>query len=90
MQPGDIQIGDTWTDESARGHGLAGVAIRWALTAAAEGGQAWYVAEERNSASIRVVEKEGFELVGRGARRPRLGVRLLGYYAITDAPGKHT
>jgi hypothetical protein len=39
--------------------------------------------EERNQASIRAVEKEGFTLVGRGSRVPRFGVRLLGYYAIS-------
>jgi hypothetical protein len=36
-------------------------------------------------ASIRVVEKAGFALVGHGVRRARLGVPLLGYYEITRA-----
>jgi RimJ/RimL family protein N-acetyltransferase len=81
----DEQIGDTWTDEAMRGHGLAGVGIRAALAGAArDDGHAWYVVEEYNHASIRAAEKEGFELVGHGSRRSRLGVRVFGYYAFTE------
>jgi RimJ/RimL family protein N-acetyltransferase len=84
MGPGDVQIGDTWTDEAARGRGLAGAAIRAALErAGGRAGFAWYVVEEGNRGSIRVVEKEGFQLIGTGCRRPRLGVRAFGFYVIT-------
>jgi RimJ/RimL family protein N-acetyltransferase len=80
----DVQVGDTWTAERARGRGLAGVALRAALASpASPGARAWYVVHESNRASIRVVEKEGFELVGRGVRRRRFGSSLFGYYAIT-------
>jgi RimJ/RimL family protein N-acetyltransferase len=84
MARDDVQIGDTWTAEDARGRGLAGLGLRAALESTeAPGANAWYVVHESNHASIRVVEREGFELVGRGVRRPRFGSSLLGYYAIT-------
>jgi RimJ/RimL family protein N-acetyltransferase len=85
MRPADVQIGDTWTDEAERGRGLATAVIGVALTLPARpDAHAWYVVEEHNRASIRAVEKAGFALVGRGERRPRLGLRALGYYAITE------
>jgi RimJ/RimL family protein N-acetyltransferase len=90
MARSDVQIGDTWTVEDARGRGLAGLALRAAIESTdVPGANAWYVVHESNHASIRVVEREGFELVGRGVRRPRLGSSLLGYYAIT-APSPAT
>jgi RimJ/RimL family protein N-acetyltransferase len=42
----------------------------------------WYVVEDANVASIRVIEKAGFILTGIGKRVPRLGIGLLGYYVI--------
>jgi RimJ/RimL family protein N-acetyltransferase len=85
MRQADVQIGDTWTDESERGHGIATAAIDVALASLdRRDGHAWYVVEEDNWASIRAVEKAGFALVGRGARLPRLGLRALGYYVITE------
>lgn len=85
MRESDVQIGDTWTQDAHRGRGLAGLAIRIACAAAPADGDVWYIVEERNAASIRVIEKEGFELVARGARKPRLGMRLLGYYSMNPA-----
>ncbi|MEO8563649.1 MAG: GNAT family N-acetyltransferase [bacterium] len=85
MRGSDIQVGDTWTEESHRGRSLARLAIRTACAAAPAAGDVWYIVEESNAPSIHVVEKEGFELVARGARVPRLGMRLLGYYAMTSA-----
>ena len=85
MGPADVQIGDTWTDPSARRRGYATAAIGVALTLPVRrDGHAWYVVEENNRASIRAVEKAGFALFGRGARLPRFGLRALGYYAITE------
>ena len=86
MRHADVQIGDTWTDEAERGRGIATAAIGVALALPRQrDGDAWYVVEEENRASIRAVEKAGFALVGRGKRLPRLGVRALGYYAITES-----
>jgi RimJ/RimL family protein N-acetyltransferase len=85
MRPEDLQIGDTWTEESARGQGIAGSAVRAALTLVGPSpGRVWYVVEAGNGASIRVVEKASFRLSGLGGRCSRLGLRLLGYYAITE------
>jgi RimJ/RimL family protein N-acetyltransferase len=85
MQPADLQIGDTWTDEAERGRGIATAVIGVALTVLTRrDAHAWYVVEEDNRASIRAVEKAGFVLAGRGERFPRLGLRALGYYAITE------
>jgi RimJ/RimL family protein N-acetyltransferase len=86
MRQADVQIGDTWTDEGERGRGIATAAIGVALALPqSRGGDVWYVVEEHNRASIRAVEKAGFALVGRGDRFPRLGLKALGYYAITES-----
>jgi RimJ/RimL family protein N-acetyltransferase len=84
MRRDDAQIGDTWTHPSQRGLGLAGVAIRVACAESAFGGVVWYIAEENNAPSIRVIEKEGFELLGRGSRVPRVGMRILGCYTMVS------
>jgi RimJ/RimL family protein N-acetyltransferase len=84
MQRHDLQIGDTWTDPSERGRGLAGVAVRIARATVPTDGRVWYIVDEKNTASIRVIEKAGFELLGRGTRRARLFIRVLGYYALTS------
>jgi RimJ/RimL family protein N-acetyltransferase len=86
MRSSDVQIGDTWTDERERGRGIATAAIGVALAVSERrDGDAWYIVEESNRASIRAVEKAGFSLVGRGSRLPRFGLRPLGYYAITES-----
>jgi RimJ/RimL family protein N-acetyltransferase len=79
----DVQVGDTWTADEARGRGLAGLALRAAVSVTPAGGDVWYVVHESNAASIRVVEKAGFALVGHGVRRARFGLPLLGFYEIT-------
>lgn len=83
----DLQIGDTWTDPADRGQGLATFALRHIVTVCSLPGKRrfWYIVEENNPASIRVVEKAGFQLVGRGQRTSRWGIRLLGAYRL-DAP----
>jgi RimJ/RimL family protein N-acetyltransferase len=85
MRHADLQIGDTWTDERERGRGIATAAIDVALSVAEQrDGDCWYIVEESNRASIRAVEKSGFTLVGRGRRLPRVGLKPLGYYALTE------
>lgn len=87
MERNDLQIGDTWTRESDRGHGLATIAItRIAQAAAAPGRAFWYVTDRENPSSIRVVEKAGFQLVGEGDRMPRFGTSLLGAFVIKRSP----
>ena len=83
MKPFDLQIGDTWTDPEYRGKGIAAAAIRRIVDEMARPGRSfWYVCEESNDASIRVIEKAGFERVGSGVKLPRLGLSILGYYAM--------
>ena len=82
MQRDDLQIGDTWTSDDHRGKGLATFALRQITESGNSGRCYWYVVEERNTASIRVVEKAGFCRVGRGARHPHLGLHLLGTFEI--------
>ena len=83
MKEGDLQVGYLWTDPCARGKGLATAALREICQRVAGTGiSLWYLVEETNAASIRVVEKAGFELVGFGQKHPRLGVVFLGYYSI--------
>ncbi len=84
MAPDDLQIGDTWTDETARGQGLAGDAIETILADTGHPGRRyWYLVDAENAPSIRVIERAGFQLAGTGAKLPRFGVKALGYYAMT-------
>ncbi len=83
MGVGDLQVGDTWTAPEARGQGLAGLALQQVLHDTFRPGRRyWYLVEEANAPSIRVIEKAGFRCVGSGARQPRAGVSALGFYAI--------
>lgn len=82
MQSRDLQIGDVWTTPEARGRGMAAAAITAIRREAGADAHLWWVVEDSNSASIRVAEKAGFELVGFGRKLPRLGVGLLGCYEI--------
>lgn len=83
MEPGDLQIGDTYTEPDHRGKKLAEVALaKIASDLAQEGRTLWYVVHEDNAPSIRVAEKCGFQRLGAGQRRKRCGVGLLGAYRI--------
>ena len=83
MNTGDLQVGDVWTLPSARGEGLATAALREVCRRVEKDGTAvWYLVEDSNAASIRVVEKAGFELVGFGSKHPRAGLLFLGYYSL--------
>lgn len=83
MRDGDLQIGDTWTDEAHRGRGLATMGLKSAL-AAAGNREYWYLVEEENFPSIRVAEKLGFRLAGVGTRTPRLGSSLFGSFLLQE------
>jgi RimJ/RimL family protein N-acetyltransferase len=77
----DLQIGDVWTDVKYRGIGLATYGIERAIELAGERvRRIWYVVEESNVRSIRLVEKVGFACVARGIRTHRLGISLLGAF----------
>jgi RimJ/RimL family protein N-acetyltransferase len=63
----DFQIGATWTDPPCRGKGLASLALQMVVaTLAKPGRRLWYVVEDVNEPSIRVVEKARFTLAAEG------------------------
>ena len=79
----DLQIGDTWTMPEYRGKGLASFAIQKIVESHKKPGRRfWYVVEENNSPSIRVIEKMGFLKYGVGTRRKRIGMALFGFFEI--------
>jgi RimJ/RimL family protein N-acetyltransferase len=83
MAADDLQIGATFTVADARGRGLAQRALIEAVRQLAQPGRTfWYLTDVANQASCRVAEHAGFEVVGHGARIPRLGLRMLGSYRI--------
>jgi RimJ/RimL family protein N-acetyltransferase len=83
MGQDDLQIGDTWTAPEYRGKGLATFAIQRILEFHKKlGRKFWYVVEESNSPSIRVVEKAGFKRIGEGERSKRFGMKVFGSYEI--------
>jgi hypothetical protein len=85
MERTDMQVGDTLTEPEHRCKKLAECALAFAVEAFKNEGRAvWYVVHEENAPSIRVARKVGFELVGRGVRTKRLGVRFLGAYKIVE------
>ena len=83
MAQDDLQIGDTWTHPDYRGKGLATFAVNKIVEAMKQPARTfWYVVEFNNFASIHVVEKAGFQLVGEGTRTKRIGIKALGSFII--------
>ncbi len=83
MAPDDLQIGDLWTAEEWRGHGLATASLGHIVQQKVRPGRRlWYLAEQSNTASIRVAERAGFRCVGTGRREGRWGLRPLGAYRL--------
>lgn len=82
MAPGDLQIGDLWTAPAARRRGLARAAIAEAHRLAGSADRLWYVVDERNAASIALIEACGYRRVGTGRRTRPLGVALVGRFEL--------
>jgi RimJ/RimL family protein N-acetyltransferase len=83
MTDSDLQIGDTWTHPEYRRQGLAAYAMLKILeTHHAPGRRFWYVVEEDNVPSIKVIEKAGFIKHGYGRRGRRAGLRILGTFDL--------
>ncbi len=79
----DLQVGDVWTDPSARGEGLATAALGEICQRLGRAGRSlWYLVEEGNASSIRVAERVGFEWIGVGKKHARLGVLFFGFYSV--------
>jgi RimJ/RimL family protein N-acetyltransferase len=84
MGANDLQIGATFTRPAARGRGLALRAIHEIVSRLGEPGRAfWYLTDVTNRASIGVVEKAGFQLVGTGEKKARMGLKFFGFYDIS-------
>jgi RimJ/RimL family protein N-acetyltransferase len=82
----DLQIGDTWTDPAYRGKGLALFALQTVVRLNREPQRRfWYVVQDVNLASIRVVEKADFTLSGEGTWIKPWGLKLLGSYVMRTA-----
>lgn len=81
MAVNDLQIGATFTRPEARGSGLALRAVLEIVNRYGDSGRHfWYLTDEANAASVAVIRKAGFELAGTGGKRPRYGLRFLGFY----------
>lgn len=80
----DLQIGATETLADYRGRGLAVWAIDEAVRRFGDDRSYWYLTDAGNTASVAVMRKAGFTFVGTGDKEPRLGLRSLGYYAISS------
>lgn len=86
MGPRDLQIGMLWTDPEMRGRGLAAQAIAAVLADFAGCCPAlWYVVDEGNEPSIRLIERIGFALAGVGERTRPLGIAALGRFVINPS-----
>ena len=85
MKKHDVKLGPTWTDE---GHRRQGLAIFSVCTLAQSLGNSsrdfWWFCEKENLASQRLACKLGFDEVGTGILRKRLGLRLFSAYIIAD------
>ena len=86
MSKDDLQIGDTWTDPSYRGQGLAKFGLQEAVRQSGQPGRRfWYVVDDDNAPSINVVETAGFTANGEVRRTRRCGLRLLGGFVVENA-----
>jgi RimJ/RimL family protein N-acetyltransferase len=89
MAKNDLQIGDIWTHPIHRGRGISSFAIQQIFISRSKPGRKfWYVVENNNLPSIKVIEKIGFRKVGEGIRKKRFGLRFLGSYEMTTVYDK--
>lgn len=81
----DLQFGDVWTENRWRGRHLA----TWSLSALvhqyqAAGRSIWYLTNADNIASVKLIERSGFQRVGTGDRERPFGVSLLAQYRLRN------
>lgn len=83
MDYNDIQIGPCFTDKHYRGTGLAKATInKIMLEELGANNNLWYITRSNNKASVKLIEKVGFNKTGEGYRRNILGIKLLGKFKI--------
>ena len=88
MAADDLQLGMLWTEPTRRGQGLARQAIAAAHRDYADSfGAMWYVVDESNAASVRLIESFGYRLYGFGERTRPLGLAPLGRFRMTRRAG---
>lgn len=85
MRDNDLQIGDTFTDGKCRGKGLATYAIlKIAESLKMKNRKFWYITDENNKPSVRVIERCGFYKVGYGERTKLFGSKFLGSFVLRE------
>jgi len=90
MSQNDLQIGDTWTHPDYRGQGLATYTVLRIIDEYLTSHRClWYLVSSNNKASIRVIEKSGFQMVAYGKRKKRFGLSILGAYTIDNKESNH-
>lgn len=77
----DLQIGDVWTAESARGQGLAATTLRHVLTRFPRTA-VWFLCQASNEASINLAMSAGLEFQGSGKEQIRRGFKLLKQFVV--------
>ena len=78
-------MGMLWTAPEARGQGLAGVAIAAVHDAfAGRYGAMWYLVDQDNHASRRLIERFDYPLFGCGIRTRPLGLKALGRFVVRE------
>jgi GNAT superfamily N-acetyltransferase len=85
MAPRDLQVAGLWTHPDWRGRGLGLAALREVPRhLGAPGRTLWYMVHEDNLPSIRLAQKAGLALWGRGGRVDRWGLSALGSYRVGE------
>ena len=84
MAPGELQIGDLWTDPAARGGGLARTAIAEAHRLAVKAKRLWYLVDAGNRPSIALIESCGYRCIGIGRRTQPFGFRPAGRFQLRE------
>ncbi len=86
MGPRDLQVGPVWTAGSDRRRGLQRAALDAIFADLCTGVErVWWLCRESNVASNIVARRAGFELRGRGWRRPRFGLWVAGAFRLEHA-----
>jgi RimJ/RimL family protein N-acetyltransferase len=82
MQAADLAVG-VWTHPEYRSKGLAARTVRRAIKLSnPPQRKIWYVTKETNLPSIRLAERMGFSLLGKGRRVSAFGFRLFGRFIL--------
>lgn len=84
MEREDLQVGDTWTEPTERGRGLATCGLTAVVQSPALARRIWYIVDESHGSSVRVAKKCGFVLYGAGRRQSRWGLRGLGSFVLEE------